>query len=994
MKEFPMLVVSDARPSRFTFTPGSLLMGVMPYNFTAIEKKWQQHWLEHKSFKALDPQEAGTMPKKFILDMFPYPSGAGLHVGHPEGYTATDIISRYWRMKGCNVLHPMGWDAFGLPAEQYAVKSNVHPSVTTRQNVDNFRRQIQMLGLSYDWDREINTTDPSYYRWTQWIFLQLYNSYFDPIQQRAMPLGHLIAELQNDNYVVGPDGSIRINPVQEGMEAITGNLKVERTWSELSAAEQRGVLDAHRLAYTDEVPVNWCPALGTVLANEEVIDGKSEIGGYPVERLPMRQWLLRITAYADRLLKDLDTLDWPESIKEMQRNWIGRSEGAEIDFETDVEIDDVLTVFTTRPDTLYGATYMVLAPEHPLVDALTTASQRSAVEQYRKQIAGKSDRDRLLVGKDKTGVFTGAHAINPVNDEKIPIWIADYVMMGYGTGAIMGVPAHDERDFEFARKFNLPIRWVVGPRAGVAPENTDAAFIGEGVAINSLVIDGLPTAEAKRQMIRHLQSMSVGRAKVLYKLRDWLFSRQRYWGEPFPIVLDEMGNHYAVTEEELPVTLPDMDDFKPTGTPEPPLSKAKDWVRYRGPVIHARADGADPAPMLRETNTMPQWAGSCWYYLRYIDPENDARLVDPEKERYWMPVDLYVGGVEHAVLHLLYARFWHKVLFDLGHVSTPEPFQRLVNQGLILGETEYHFFENEQGQPVSATELRDIGEEATSDGARLVAFRRDNGAKLLGKRVAESLVEKQADRYVLKANPSIVVDARSFKMSKSRGNVVNPDDIVRDYGADCFRLYEMYMGPLEAQKPWNTRDIVGMHRFLNAVWRHLVGDEENNRVVNIVDEPIPDAIDRQLHRTIQKVGSDIERLSFNTAIAELIKLNNEMGRLERMPLRLAETFTLLLAPFAPHLAEEIWQRLGHPKSLAREPWPTFDASKLVESTMEIPVQVNGKLRDRIVVPVDTTEADILERAARAERVVPWLSGKTIRKQLYVPKKLVNFVVGD
>jgi leucyl-tRNA synthetase len=965
----------------------------MPYNFTAIEKKWQQHWLENRSFAALEPAQAGGMPKKYILDMFPYPSGAGLHVGHPEGYTATDILSRYWRMKGCNVLHPMGWDAFGLPAEQYAVKNNVHPAVTTRQNVDNFRRQIQMLGLSYDWDREVNTTDPGYYRWTQWIFLQLYHSYFDPIQRRAMPIGHLIAELQNDNYVVAPDGSIRIHPVQEGMEAISGDARIERVWRELSAEEQRGVLDGHRLAYTDEVAVNWCPQLGTVLANEEVIDGRSEVGGYPVEKRPMRQWMLRITKYADRLLEDLETLDWPESIKEMQRNWIGRSTGAEIEFVIDGHPDDSIIVFTTRPDTLYGATYMVLAPEHPLVDEITTAPQKSAVAAYRAAASGKSERDRMEGAKDKTGVFTGAYAINPINDEKIPVWIADYVLMGYGTGAIMAVPAHDERDYAFAEKFHLPIRWVVGPAAAVAPQDTRRAFVDEGVAINSPAIDGLATANAKERMIEVLEGEDVGRRRVQYKLRDWLFSRQRYWGEPFPIVLDEAGNHYAVPEDELPVALPNVDDFKPTGTPEPPLSKARNWIRYSGKAMLARADeGVGAQPLMRETNTMPQWAGSCWYYLRYLDPTNETRFVDPEKERYWMPVDLYVGGVEHAVLHLLYARFWHKVLFDLGHVSTAEPFGRLVNQGLILGETEYHFFEDASGQAVSAAELRDIAEEATEQGPKLVGYRRDNGQKLFGKRLSEVLVEKSGDRCSLRANPSVVVDARSFKMSKSRGNVVNPDDIVRDYGADAFRLYEMYMGPLEAQKPWSTRDIVGMSRFLNAVWRHFVGDEETRRVASISEMAIPEALDRQLHRTIRKVGDDIEALRFNTAIAELIKLNNEIGRLDVVPRSLAETFTLLLAPFAPHLAEELWSRLGHPQSLAREPWPAYDPARLHESTMEIPVQVNGKLRDKVVVPADATEAQVLEAAAACERVRPWIEGKSIRKQLYVPKKLVNFVV--
>ncbi|MGH7213323.1 MAG: leucine--tRNA ligase [Tepidisphaeraceae bacterium] len=951
----------------------------MPYNFTATEKKWQQYWLENKTFAALDPTEAGDMPKAYVLDMFPYPSGAGLHVGHPEGYIATDIVSRYLRMRGYNVLHPMGWDAFGLPAEQYAIKTNTHPRATTEQNIKNFRRQIQMLGLSYDWDREVDTTDPGYYKWTQWIFLQLFNSYFDPIDRKAKPIGHLVNELMNENLVVAPDGEVVLNRVHEGMERISGDVRLERLWRELAPEEQRDVIDGQRLAYMDEVPVNWCPQLGTVLANEEVIDGRSEVGGFPVEKRPLRQWMLRITAYADHLIDDLDTLQWPDSLKEMQRNWIGKSVGAEVDFEIDpasirrgsVRVaqgsepqpsgavppadDDeppTITVFTTRPDTLYGATYMVLSPEHPLVGQITSPTHRETVEAYRTMVAGKSERDRMADTKEKTGVFTGAHAINPVNDERIPIYIADYVLMGYGTGAIMAVPAHDERDFEFARKFNLPINPVVRPEHGQAP--SDRAFVDEGVAINSLVINDLPTTEAKDQMTRVLEAEGTGRRSVKYKLRDWLFSRQRYWGEPFPIVLDEQGNAYAVDEDELPVTLPEMQDFKPTGTPEPPLSKAREWLGYQSPrtAVRGLAGG-----LVRETNTMPQWAGSCWYYLRYIDPKNPDRFVDPEKEKYWMPVDLYVGGVEHAVLHLLYSRFWHKVLFDLGHVSTPEPFKRLVNQGLILGE-EYHTVEESP------------------------------------RKVDEDEIEKRGDGYVLKSDPSVKVRAESFKMSKSRGNVVNPDDIVRDYGADTFRLYEMYMGPLEAQKPWNTRDIVGMSRFLNAVWRNFVGDEESNKVAKIVaNGPIPEAIDRQMHRAIKKVGDDIASLRFNTAIAELIKLNNEVGKLAEVPRELAENFSLMLAPLAPHIAEELWVRLGHTKSLARRPWPTYDEAKLEESTMELPVQVNGKVRDKITVPADADEATILQTAEAAEKVKPWVDGKTVRKRLYVPRKLVNLVVG-
>jgi leucyl-tRNA synthetase len=980
----------------------------MAYNFTTIEKKWQEYWLANKTFRALDPRDAVNMKKSYVLDMFPYPSGAGLHVGHVENYTATDIISRYQRMRGLNVMHPTGWDAFGLPAEQYAIKNNKHPREFTAKNIENFRRQIQMMGMSYDWDREIDTTDPRYYKWTQWIFLQLFNSYFDSIDGKAKPIGHLVNELMNENRVVAPDGEVVLNPVQEGMERISGDVRVERLWRELSPDEQRGVIDGQRLAYMDEVPVNWCPGLGTVLANEEVVDGRSEVGGFPVERRPMRQWMLRITAYADRLIEDLDMLDWPDSLKEMQRNWIGRSTGATIEFEidrttapgsrtngfgqgsegqpphgsVDEQTDDdlLITVFTTRPDTLYGATYMVLAPEHPLVDRITTATHRETIEAYRQVVGTQSERDRTAESKEKTGVFTGACAINPINDERIPIYIADYVLWGYGTGAIMAVPAHDQRDFEFAKKFNLPIRYVVRPRTGAMAE--DRAYEPEGIAINSELIEGLPTAEAKQKIISVLSIEGNARRSVNYKLRDWLFSRQRYWGEPFPILLDADGNAHAVEEKDLPVTLPDLADFKPTGTPEGPLSKAKDWLRVE----------RDGKVFTRETNTMPQWAGSCWYYLRFCDPKNEKRFVDVEKEQYWTPVDVYVGGVEHAVLHLLYSRFWHKVLYDLGHVSTPEPFLRLVNQGLILGEVEFHVFQVSDDQPISTSMLKDIREEATERGVQMIATVTETGAKATARRVAEDQVEKGSDGYRLKSNPQIRVDARSFKMSKSRGNVASPDDLVRDYGADALRLYIMYMGPLEMQKPWNTRDIVGMTRFLNAVWRNLVGDEENNKVAQIVDEKIPEAIDRQMHRTIRKVADDIETLRFNTAIAELIKLNNEMNKISPIPRELATNFALMLAPLAPHMAEELWQRLGHGESLARHPWPRYDEAKLVESTMELPVQVNGKVRDKITVAADADQETILAAAAEAKGVQQWINGKEITKRLYVPKKLVNFVV--
>jgi leucyl-tRNA synthetase len=741
-------------------------------------------------------------------------------------------------------------------------------------------------------------------------------------------------------------------------------------------------------------------------------------------RLPLRQWMLRITAYADRLQRDLDDLDWHEGIKALQRNWIGRSTGAEVYFplpdvenilirdesdaiesmfiNTEVRVEESLSIYTTRPDTLFGATYMVIAPEHPLIDRLTKVEQAESVKAYRELAARKSDLERTELSKEKTGVFTGSYAINPVNEERIPIWVADYVLASYGTGAIMAVPAHDERDFEFARQFGLPIKAVVDPGEAVAGEERaeilagERVYSGDGVAVNSGQFNGLATADFKRQIIADLETREVGREAVNYKLRDWLFSRQRFWGEPFPILheLDAAGKPTgrvrAVPEDQLPVDLPHLEDFKPHGRPEPPLDKAPEEWLY--PVI-------DGKRYKRETNTMPQWAGSCWYYLRFLDPKNDKAPIDPAVEKAWMPVDLYIGGAEHAVLHLLYARFWHKVLFDLGVVSTAEPFQKLVNQGLILGETEYHFFEQPGGAPISASDIKDIAEEATAEGPKLFGIHRTTGAKHFATRVIEPLVEKKGDRYVLKANANIAVDARSFKMSKSRGNVVNPDDIVGEYGADCFRLYEMYMGPLEAQKPWNTRDIVGMWRFLKSVWRNIIGDDPEGAAPStsghrVAEVETPDALDRMMHRTIRKVGEDIELLRFNTAIAELIKLNNEMGRLEQVPRKLAETYAVLLSPFAPHVAEEIWARLGHAPSIQSVTWPVFDAAKLVESTMELPVQVNGKLRDKLSVPTDASEADIFAAVEASDKVQPWIAGKQVKKRLYVPKKLVNYVVAD
>ena len=848
------------------------------YDFTAIEKKWQEYWEKNHTFRAVDFDER---PKFYALDMFPYPSGAGLHVGHPEGYTATDIVCRYRRMKGYNVLHPMGWDAFGLPAEQYAIETGTHPEITTRKNIDNFRRQIKALGFSYDWSREINTTEPAYFKWTQWIFSQLH---------------------------------------------------------------KKG------LAYLDEIPVNWCPALGTVLANEEVINGLSERGGHPVIRRPMKQWMLRITEYAERLLKDLDELDWPEGVKEMQRNWIGKSTGAEVKFMTTA--GESITVYTTRPDTLFGATYMVLAPEHPLVDKLTTPDRKAAVDAYREEAARKSELARTGENTEKTGAFTGAYATNPVDGRQIPIWIADYVLVSYGTGAIMAVPAHDTRDFEFAKTFGLPVICIIEPDAEAArAENVDveavlrgeACWTGEGKLIHSannegLDLNGLSVADSKPAATRWLEARGLGKEAVKYKLRDWLFSRQRYWGEPFPIIHYEDGSIELVNSDELPVDLPEMEDFKPTGHGEPPLSKAKSWLNYTDPKTGRKGR--------RETNTMPQWAGSCWYYLRYIDPKNPDQAWDPAKEKYWMPVDLYVGGAEHAVLHLLYARFWHKVLFDLGLVSTKEPFKKLINQGMILGIS----YKDKRGVlvPTDQVEFTPAGPVRKSDG--------------------ESLVEFPA------------------KMSKSLRNVVNPDDVIRDYGADSMRMYEMFMGPLEATKPWSTKGVEGVFRFLKRAFRMFQEAE-------IVDEPCTKEQERLLHATIKKVSQDLDSFGFNTAISQLMIFLNEFSKLKKLPREAAEKFVLLLSPFAPHLGEELWEQLGHTESLAYEPWPSWDESLLKLDEVEILVQVLGKPKARLMMPVDATQ-EVAEKIAFASpEVQSAINGRTVRKVIFVPKRLLNIVVG-
>ncbi|MHC4394851.1 MAG: leucine--tRNA ligase [Planctomycetota bacterium] len=844
------------------------------YNFTEIEKKWQSFWQERKTFKAIDNDD--SRPKYYVLDMFPYPSAQGLHVGHPEGYTATDIVARYKRTKGFNVLHPMGYDAFGLPAEQYAVQTGTAPAVTTQKNIDNIRRQIKSLGFSYDWDRQVNTTDPNYFKWTQWIVLKMFNSYFDETEQKAKPIEQL--------------------PIPDG----------------LSRANRQKYIDDHRLAYEAEVPVNWCPELGTVLANEEVIGGLSERGGHPVFRKPMRQWMLRITKYAERLLDGLAHVDWPESIKKLQIDWIGKSIGAEVNFRVD-GFDEDIWVFTTRPDTLFGATYMVMAPEHKLVDIITSDDKKEAVQQYRRQAAGKSDLDRTDLAKEKTGVFISAYAVNPVNDQKIPIWISDYVLISYGTGAIMAVPAHDERDFEFATKFSLPIVPVVKPDD---PEQVELVvqgklcFVGNGTAINSGQFDGLPTAQFKEQITNWLQERNSGKKAVNYKLRDWLFSRQRYWGEPFPILHTQDGRVISLAEEDLPLELPRVRNYKPVGTGEPPLANATDWVNVTLP---------DGSKAKRETNTMPQWAGSCWYYLRYLDPQNDRQPWDPEKEKYWMNVDLYIGGAEHAVLHLLYSRFWHKFLYDLGYVSTKEPFHKLINQGMILGE---------DGQ----------------------------------------------------------------KMSKSRGNVVNPDKVIADYGADSMRLYEMFMGPLEAIKPWNMQGVEGVHRFLQRVWRMVV-DEDTGSLVEAVKQADPDEQTlRLLHQTIKKVGDDIESFNFNTAISAMMIFTNHLSKQPVRPRPVVEKFVQILAPFAPHIAEELWEKLGHTDTIAYESWPRYDKILIKEKEIELAVQVNGKIKDRIVVPADADEEQIKENALSSEKVVDAMTGREPKKIIVIKSRLVNIVV--
>ncbi len=1051
------------------------------YDHAAVEARWQRFWEERGTFRTPNPGEPGfdaSRPKCYILDMFPYPSGAGLHVGHPVGYCATDIFARYKRMRGFNVLHPMGFDAFGLPAEQYAIETNVHPAVTTKKNIEMYRRQLKMFGFSYDWSRELATCDPPYYRFTQWMFKQMFESWYDEecrwlgpdgkeVVGRARPISELVAALEAGRF--GIDASLKI--VRDGKG------RGRRNWSELAPAERRQALDKRRLAYIDEIPVSWCPALGTVLANEEVDnDCRSERGGHPVFRRPLRQWILRISAYAERLLSDLPDLDWPEPIKLMQRNWVGRSTGAEIVFpladkwraadglwvcndpgvKQPLSIDHhphAIKVYTTRPDTLFGATYMVLAPEHPLVEQVTTPPCRADVDQYIEAARCKTDMARTADAKEKTGVFTGAYALNPVNGERIPIWIADYVLMGYGTGAIMAVPGGDTRDYEFARAFDLPIIAVVKPptewieervsvmaegldqkaaaecervareqpefadevaqvRARTAnlsaktietlrknvgpdrlaehyvqhPESWGAAFIGEGVAVNSPAnangdttsangattsafdfpscqggmkgglpggvcdLNGLPTPQAKEKITRWLEQTGVGRGAVNYKLRDWLFSRQRYWGEPFPVLHGEDGETISVDDAKLPVELPEMEDFRPTPSaetadslPEPPLARAKHWMRVE----------RNGSTWSRDANTMPQWAGSCWYYLRFIDPHNTGRFCDPAAENYWMSIDLYVGGAEHAVLHLLYARFWHKVLYDLGHVSTREPFRKLFNQGMIQG----------------------------------FAYR-DRRGMTLG---PDAVEEHGHEQFVARATGEPVTRIIA-KMSKSLKNVVNPDQVISEYGADTFRLYEMYMGPLDSAKPWNTRDVPGLYKLCQRIWRLFIDEQTDELSPALTDAEPDDASLRALHKMIKRVTDDIEHLKFNTAIAAIFDCVNTLTPMATRSRKVLEPFVLVLAPFTPHLAEELWSRLGRVESLAYTPWPAHDERLTRDERVEIAVQINGKVKSRIFVPADADEAAMRHAAMADEKIAAALGEKPPKKIIVVKGRLVNLLV--
>jgi leucyl-tRNA synthetase len=1052
----------------------------MKYDFIAIEKRWQQHWDNARTFATPNPGDAGfddTKPKFYTLAMFPYPSGAGLHMGHALNYTATDIVARYKRMRGYNVLHPIGFDAFGLPAEQFAVKNNVHPRITTEKNIANMSAQLKRLGIGYDWDRAFATTDPDYVKWTQWIFIKLYHSYFDPVEGKAAPISDLLAKLEGEDYYVGSDGELIVSGSTESLEPIAGiGDPTVRKWTELDPGQRERLLDEYRLAFMAEVEVNWCPGLGTVLANEEVTnEGKSERGNYPVYKRPLKQWMLRITAYADRLIADLDGVDWPESIKQLQRNWIGKSIGAEVEFRHS-DSDETIRVFTTRPDTLFGATYMVLAPEHPLVQTVTTPQRAEAVRSYQQQAGEKSSTDRQADAKEKTGVFTGGYAVNPVNDEKVPIWIADYVMMGYGTGAIMAVPAHDTRDYAFAKKFDLPIIDVVADKptaaiyafverydrdpalfpdeeklktslidfvaisvnqnetdydkvwglvnywrkddtAGDAPEQTQSrgsiAMIWKD-AIEPLVTDGIESLftqaraaqlgtmngdaftatdgalivnsasseinlngdsadHAKQKITRHLERLGAAREKENIKLRDWLFSRQRYWGEPFPILHGPDGEIRTVNESDLPVNLPEMDDFKPSGSddpdapPQPPLGRADaDWKTVT-------IDGVD---YTRELNTMPNWAGSCWYYLRYLDNKNDESLVGEEAERYWMGdngTDLYVGGAEHAVLHLLYARFWHKFLYDIGVVTTPEPFGKYFAQGYIQA----YAYTDERGAYVPSDEVVEKPDAPVTI------------TRMEPERETDELKPKTYQTTWYHGETPVIQEYG--KMGKSLQNAVTPEDVCDDYGCDTLRLYEMYLGPLDQSKPWKTQDIVGVHRFLNRLWRVVFNEDTGD--LHVTDDTPDEALDRKVHATIKRVTEAMEAMQFNVAIAAMIELNNELVKQDAPPRFAVESLVRMLGPIAPHVAEEIWSKLGHEAYLADTDWPAWDEAKLVVDSIEMPVQVNGKLRAKINVPADADQDTIEAIAKEDENVQVHLEDKSIRKVIVIKGRLINIVVG-
>ena len=895
----------------------------MRYNFKSIEKKWQEYWEKNKTYKT----EINNKPKYYVMDMFPYPSGSGLHVGHPLGYIASDIISRFKKLKGYNVLHPMGFDSFGLPAEQYAIKTGKHPKETTENNISKFKEQLNQLGLSFDWDREVRTSDSKYYKWTQWIFLKLYNSYFDYNNNRAETIEKL--EL--------PQG--------------------------LSANEKIKYIDSKRLAYIDEIDVNWCEELGTVLSNEEVIGGVSERGGFPVIRRPMRQWVMRITDFSERLLEDLDTLDWPDSIKLSQKNWIGKSTGAEISFPIDNKKN--IKVFSTRPDTIYGATYLVLAPEHKMVESLTTEEYKDQIINYVDKTAKKSELERQENEKNKTGVFTGSFATNPISGEKIPIWISDYVLSSYGTGAIMAVPAHDERDYEFALKFKLKIIEVI-------KNNTDEkCYTGDGIVINSGDYNGIENEKFKKIVTEILESKNLGKKTVNYKLRDWIFTRQRYWGEPIPI-LHSNGKQFPVSEEDLPVKLPEVKSYLPTDDGLSPLARSNDWVK-----VDIKGNQYD-----RETNTMPQWAGSCWYYLRYLDPNNEINFADKEKIKYWMPVDLYIGGAEHAVLHLLYSRFWHKVLYDLGHVNTPEPFKKLVNQGMILGRSNFIYRIKNTNKFVSYNLRNEYEYTKLHVDVNIV-----ENDKLDLDKFKKSSKEFNDAEFILEGS-DYLCGFETEKMSKSKSNVVNPDNIINDFGSDTLRMYEMFLGPLEQSKPWNTNGIEGVYKFLNKFWS-LFYDEDN---FNISDEK-PDSDELKiLHTAIKKIENDIDRLSINTCVSQLMITVNELSRKKCNKREILEPLLIVLSSFAPHISEELWSRLGNNESISLSNYPKYNDEFLTEDIFEYPIMINGKLRTKIKFDINIEEKEIKSEVISNEIITKWTENKKIKKIIFIPKKIINVVI--